>query len=60
MKIKAQQFKGYGERMSDLFCDIKAKILAYELAKILIKDENKHVELLHELVHKLVNLIERE
>ena len=46
--------------MSDLFCDIKAKILAYELAKIIIKDKNRHVELLHELVHKIINLIERK
>lgn len=44
--------------MRDLFCDIKAKILAYELAKILIKDENKHIEILHETVHNIIKLIE--
>jgi hypothetical protein len=41
-----------------LFSDIKSSILAYELAKLLIKDENKHVEILHETVHNIIKLLE--
>jgi hypothetical protein len=44
----------------NLFCDIKSSILAYELAKLLIEDENKHVEILHETVHNIIKLLENE
>lgn len=43
--------------MNDLFCDIKSSILAYELAKLLIEDENKHVEILHETVNNIIQLM---
>jgi hypothetical protein len=41
-----------------LFSDIKSSILAYELAKLLIEDKNKHVEILHETVHNIIKLLE--
>jgi len=44
----------------NLFCDIKSSILAYELGKLIVKDENKHAEILHETVHNIIKLLESE
>jgi len=42
---------------SDLFCEIKSILCAFLVARLFLKTEKGRTDLLHEIVHKIENLL---